>query len=68
MLLRKAVEVQGSAASEVSGGALAEKLSKYAELLAAEGSLATAANYLGNSQEVRSCVQATCGAMRSTSA
>ena len=52
MLLRKAVEMQGST-GDVSGGALAEKLSKYAELLAAEGSLATAANYLGNSQEVR---------------
>ena len=51
MLLRHAVE--GGQGNSSAGGALAQKLSQYAELLAAEGSLATAATYLGNSQEVR---------------
>ena len=51
MLLRQAVEKSGRS-TDISSGALADKLSRYAELLAAEGNLATAANYLGSSNEV----------------
>ena len=52
MILRKAVEmVRGSDADEVSS-VLAERLSQYAELLAAQGCLNTAMNYLGTSTEV----------------
>ena len=51
MLLRNAVEKSTGKPIDVSG-ALADKLSSYAELLAAEGNLATAANYLGSSNEV----------------
>ena len=53
MILRKAVET-ASAQGQDSNGLLAEKLSKYADLLAAQGSLTTAINYLGTSQEVSS--------------
>ena len=51
MILRKAVE-RASGVEQATGDAMAEKLSRYAELLAAQGSLTTAINYLGNSQEV----------------
>lgn len=51
MVLRKAVEVSRGTAPAVSGGALAEKLSQYAGLLAAQGSLSTALTYLNNSSD-----------------
>lgn len=54
MVLRKAVESATGQAPEISGGVLTEKLSQYAGLLAAQGNLQTAVNYLGNSREVRS--------------
>ncbi len=54
MILRKAVETVRGEALEVSSGPLAQKLSQYAELLAAQGSLQTAINYLGSSAEVHS--------------
>lgn len=52
MLLRKAVELSRGSAPNVSGGALAEKLSEYSSLLAAQGSLSTALSYLNNSTDV----------------
>ena len=52
MVLRKAVEVSRGTAPAVSGGALADKLSQYAGLLAAQGSLSTALTYLNNSSDV----------------
>ncbi|XP_078577873.1 protein transport protein Sec31A-like isoform X15 [Branchiostoma floridae x Branchiostoma japonicum] len=51
MVLRKSIELTQKQAPPVSGGVLAEKLSQYAELLAAQGSLATAMEYLGDSTE-----------------
>ncbi|RUS90571.1 hypothetical protein EGW08_001659 [Elysia chlorotica] len=51
MVLRKAVEVSRGTAPAVSGGALADKLSQYAGLLAAQGSLSTALTYLNNSSD-----------------
>ncbi|XP_019620179.1 PREDICTED: protein transport protein Sec31A-like [Branchiostoma belcheri] len=51
MVLRKSIELTQKQAPAVSGGVLAEKLSQYAELLAAQGSLATAMEYLGDSTE-----------------
>ncbi|XP_013384747.1 protein transport protein Sec31A-like [Lingula anatina] len=52
MVLRKAVEnIQGQP-PEVRSGVLTEKLSLYAEILAAQGSFATALGYLGNSNEI----------------
>ncbi|KRT79704.1 WD40 domain-containing protein, partial [Oryctes borbonicus] len=47
MLLKKAIEHQGRIV-EIAGG-LADLLSKYAFILASQGSLQTALNYLGNS-------------------
>ncbi|KAK7113259.1 protein transport protein Sec31A-like isoform X2 [Littorina saxatilis] len=47
MVLRRAVELSRGQTSE-SGDALAERLSQYAGLLAAQGSLSTANNYLQN--------------------
>ena len=52
MLLRKAVEYSRGQAPEIRTGLLAEKLSNYASLLAAQGSLETALKYLGDSSEV----------------
>ena len=52
MVLRKAVEMVRGTTQDVTGGPLAFKLSQYAELLAAQGSLSTAMNYLGSSSEV----------------
>ena len=52
MVLRKAVELVKGMPDDVSGGPLAQKLSQYADLLAAQGSLSTAMNYLGSSNEV----------------
>ena len=56
MVLRKSIELTQKQAPPVSGGVLAEKLSQYAELLAAQGSLATAMEYLGDSTEVGTAV------------
>ena len=56
MLLRKAVEYSRGQAPEIRTGLLAEKLSSYASLLAAQGSLDTALKYLGDSSEVRFCL------------
>ena len=53
MLLRKAVESCRGQVSEVGTGALADKLTSYAGILAAQGSLDTALRYLGESTEVR---------------
>lgn len=52
MLLRKAVESSRGQATEVRSGALAEKLSSYAGILASQGCLDTALHYLGDSSEV----------------
>ena len=52
MILRKAVEAASGQSHQVSTGPLAEKLSQYAGLLASQGSLGIAMNYLGDSQEV----------------
>lgn len=51
MLLRKAVEASRGHAPEITTGVLAEKLSDYAGILAAQGCLDTALRYLGESQE-----------------
>ncbi|ELU08343.1 hypothetical protein CAPTEDRAFT_20326 [Capitella teleta] len=52
MILRKAVEVvRGPNADDVSS-VLAQRLSQYAELLASQGCLDTAMNYLGTSNEM----------------
>ncbi|XP_060599891.1 protein transport protein Sec31A-like [Ruditapes philippinarum] len=52
MLLRKAVETSRGHAPEITTGVLADKLSNYAEILAAQGRLDTALRYLGESSEV----------------
>lgn len=52
--LQRAVERQGRQV-QVSG-ALAELLSRYASLLAAQGELSTAVAYLGNSADEKVCV------------
>jgi hypothetical protein len=52
MILRKAVELSRGQAQDISSGFLADKLSQYAGILAAQGSLNTAINYLGESNEV----------------
>ena len=52
MILRKAVEVKSGSSSSVSSSILADKLSEYAHLLAAQGKLTTATNYLGDSTQV----------------
>ncbi|CAG2061706.1 unnamed protein product, partial [Timema podura] len=49
MILQKAVEQQGRVVQVT--GKLAELLSRYASILAAQGSLETALTYLGNSQD-----------------
>ena len=54
MILRKAVEYSRGQAPEIRSGKLAEKLSGYASILAAQGSLETALKYLGDSSEVSS--------------
>ncbi|CAG5125258.1 unnamed protein product [Candidula unifasciata] len=51
MILRKAVELSRGSAPGVSGGVLADKLSEYAGLLAAQGSIATALTYLNNTSD-----------------
>lgn len=51
MLLRKAVEMSRGQAPEITTGVLAEKLSDYAGILAAQGCLDTALRYLGDSAE-----------------
>lgn len=55
MILKKAVELSRGQPQDVSGGALADKLNEYSNLLAAQGSLQTAFRYLGDSSDV-SCV------------
>lgn len=57
MILRKSVEMVRGGEEEV-GVPLAQKLSQYAELLAAQGCLNTAMNYLGTSNEVSLCMVA----------
>ncbi len=52
-MLRKAVEVAQGRAQQIAPGALAERMSEYAGLLAGQGSLHTAVSYLGSSSEVR---------------
>ena len=52
MILRRAVDTAAGQATAPTP-ALAQKLSRYAELLAAQGNLTTALNYLGTSSEVR---------------
>lgn len=52
MVLRKAVELSRGDAPSVSGGALADKLSQYASLLAAQGNMSTALTYLSNTTDV----------------
>nr|CAD7198534.1 unnamed protein product [Timema douglasi] len=54
MILQKAVEQQGRPVQVT--GKLAELLSRYASLLAAQGSLETALTYLGNSQDEEVCM------------
>ncbi|XP_064631630.1 protein transport protein Sec31A-like isoform X3 [Lineus longissimus] len=51
MILRKAVEMTYGQPPEITSGALSNKLSHYAELLAAQGSIFTAMGYLGTSEE-----------------
>ncbi|XP_077999565.1 protein transport protein Sec31A-like isoform X2 [Glandiceps talaboti] len=51
MILKRAVEQRKGRGSEGTSGVLANKLSQYAKLLAAQGSLGTAMQYLGQSQE-----------------
>ncbi|KAL4240586.1 Protein transport protein Sec31A [Mactra antiquata] len=51
MVLRKAVETSRGQAPEITTGVLADKLSGYAGILAAQGRLDTALRYLGDSQE-----------------
>ena len=52
VMLRKALEVTSGQADQSTSTFVADTLSKYAELLAAQGNLATAISYLGNSNEV----------------
>ena len=52
-MLRKALEVTTGHPDQSTSVLVADTLSKYAELLAAQGNLATAISYLGNSNEVR---------------
>ena len=52
MILRKAVEMAQGRAQPVTSSVVAEKLSHYADLLAAQGNLNTAISYLGSSNEV----------------
>lgn len=51
MVLRRAVETAQGQQAVIHSGILAENLARYAELLAAQGSLGTALTYLGNSNE-----------------
>lgn len=53
MILRKAVDSATGQTPNMTGPLLADKLSKYSDLLAAQGNLTTALNYLGDSAEVR---------------
>ena len=52
MILRRAIERSTGQEPAVESGALTQRLSQYAELLAAQGCTATAINYLGTSSEV----------------
>ena len=52
MVLQKSVEIARGEALDICDGLLASKLSQYAELLAAQGNLQTAFNYLGTSSQV----------------
>lgn len=52
MILKKSVEVKKGETSDGPSPNLAKKMSDYAQLLAAQGSLTTAVNYLNNSQDV----------------
>lgn len=50
IIMQKALEFQGIGKADIEGK-IANVLSQYAEMLATEGNLETALNYLGNSQE-----------------
>ena len=52
MLLRKANELANGMSTDLSTGPLADKLGEYAQVLASQGSLLTALNYLGSTTEV----------------
>ncbi|XP_031840951.2 COPII coat complex component secretory 31 isoform X1 [Nomia melanderi] len=52
MIMQKALELQGVRDTRIEGK-IANVLSQYAEMLAAEGDLEAALNYLGNSQDER---------------
>ena len=52
MVLRKAIEIAQGQVQPVGSGPLAEKLGYYAEILASQGSMNTAMNYLTDSSEV----------------
>ena len=52
MVLRRAIERSTGQELPVESAILAQKLSQYAEMLAAQGCTSTAINYLGRSQQV----------------
>ncbi|XP_076291003.1 COPII coat complex component secretory 31 [Lasioglossum baleicum] len=52
MVMQKALELQGSRDTRIEGK-IASVLSQYAEMLASEGDLEAALNYLGNSEDER---------------
>lgn len=51
MILRKALQLKTGNGTEVTSPILAEKLTSYAELLAAQGNMASATGYLGESAQ-----------------
>lgn len=51
MVLKRSLEMGGGRSVELGAGSLAHSVAHYAELLAAQGSLHTALNYLGASTE-----------------
>ena len=52
MVLRKAVEMSRGQAPDIPSGYLSDRLTRYAGLLAAQGSIFTAISYLRNTSEV----------------
>ncbi|XP_038060867.1 protein transport protein Sec31A-like isoform X2 [Patiria miniata] len=51
MILRKALQLKTGNGTEITSPVLAEKLTSYAQLLAAQGNLASATSYLGDSAQ-----------------
>ena len=51
MILRKALQLKTGNGTEVTSPILAEKLTSYAELLAAQGNMSSATGYLGDSNQ-----------------